>query len=148
MKPVHFLGLGLLAGLTGLGSLLAVMSFRWQEAAYPEQAFTASAGAPPAGASAEVAAGKAGFQGKCASCHSIGDGRRAGPDLKGVTAQRPRDWLVEFIVAPDNVIASGDTTAAQLVQEYGMPMPNLGVSKTDAEQILAYIESQSGAAQP
>ncbi len=70
----------------------------------------------------------------------------AGPDLKGVTSNRPHDWLVNFIVAPDKVIASGDPTAQQLVKEYGMPMPNLGVSNADAQAILAYIAQQSGGA--
>ncbi|MHB1133594.1 MAG: c-type cytochrome [Chloroflexota bacterium] len=87
------------------------------------------------------------FQEKCAGCHSIGGGRMAGPDLKDITARRPRDWLVNFIVQPDQVIASGDAVAAQLVQEYGgLRMPNTGVNAAQAEAILKHIEG--GAAAP
>jgi len=68
----------------------------------------------------------------------------AGPDLKGVTDRRPHEWLVNFITAPDQLIAGGDPTAKQLVAEFGMPMPNLGISKADAEAILSYIAAQSG----
>lgn len=90
--------------------------------------------------------GKSVFDQKCASCHSIGGGKLIGPDLKGVTGQRPHDWLINFITTPDKVIASGDATAKQLVGEYGMPMPNVGVSQQQAEDILAYIQQQSGGA--
>lgn len=89
--------------------------------------------------------GQAIFQQKCQSCHTVGKGRTVGPDLQGVTSKRDRSWLVKFITAPDQVIAQGDPTAKQLVQEFGMPMPNLGVSEKDAEALLAYLEAQSGA---
>ena len=97
----------------------------------------------------DAAQGQAIFVQKCASCHTIGGGKLVGPDLKGVTATRPRDWLVRFITTPDQVIASGDATAQQLVQEYGgIPMPNLGLTTVEAEDVLAYIQAQSGAAAP
>ena len=115
----------------------------------------AAAAPPAAGPAAAVPAvafqpkgdannGKTAFQQKCASCHTIGGGKTVGPDLKGVTSQRPQDWLVNFITAPDKVIASGDPTATQLVKEYGLPMPNLGISQSQAEDILTYIYQQSG----
>jgi mono/diheme cytochrome c family protein len=93
----------------------------------------------------DAAQGKALFDRSCAGCHTIGGGRTVGPDLKGVSANRPRDWLVEFIATPDRVIARGDPTATQLLQEYGgVPMPNLGITPAQAADILAYIDQQSG----
>lgn len=80
------------------------------------------------------------FTQKCAGCHTIGGGKLLGPDLKGVTARRPRGWLIEFIVAPDRVIARGDPVAVELLKEYGLPMLNTGVSDAEAQEILAYIE--------
>lgn len=89
--------------------------------------------------------GQAIFEQKCKSCHTIGGGRLVGPDLKGVTARRDRNWLIRFIVSPDQLIAQGDPIAKQLVQEYdGIPMPNMGLSDEEAKEVLAHIEAQSG----
>ncbi len=88
--------------------------------------------------------GKAIFEQKCQSCHSIGGGRIVGPDLKGITERRERGWLIRFIVSPDELIAQGDPIAKQLVEEYGIPMPNMGLSEPEGEEVLAYIEAQSG----
>lgn len=88
--------------------------------------------------------GQAIFEQKCKGCHTIGGGRTVGPDLKGVTGNRDRDWLIRFITSPDRLIAEGDSIAKQLIQQFGVSMPNLGVSANDAENILAYLDAQSG----
>ncbi len=88
--------------------------------------------------------GQAIFIQKCFGCHSIGGGGIVGPDLKDVTERRERDWLLRFIVSPDKLIAQGDPIAKQLVEQYGIVMPNMGLSEQEAEQVLAYIEAQSG----
>ncbi len=149
MRSVHTLGLGMLVGAVALGGMLTVMTYRWQMEAFPEATPTVASTAASQGGMAgmtmpaqDAAQGKTLFESKCAGCHTIGGGKKAGPDLKGIAKTESHDWLVNFITAPDKVIASGDPTAAQLVKEYGMPMPNLGVSKTGAEAILAYISSQ------
>ncbi len=98
----------------------------------------------PAYAATPVENGQAIFEQKCKSCHTIGGGRAVGPDLKGINSRPDTDWLVRFMVAPDKLISQGDARAKQLVQEYGFPMPNLGLSEGDAKAVLAYIESQSG----
>lgn len=149
MRSVHVLGVGLVIGSVALGAMLAVTTYRWQAEAMSEQGAAAVATPATPQPAAPVAAQDTSqaqtlFSQKCAGCHSIGGGRLAGPDLKGVTDLRPRDWLVRMIVEPDKLIASGDATAQQLVQEYGMPMPNLGISTADAEAIVSYIEIQSG----
>ncbi len=141
MRSVHLLGMGFVVGAVALGAILTVMAFRWQESAYPSTgsvvAYAAHTGATAG--SQDTAKGKAIFDQKCAGCHTVGGGKRMGPDLKGVTAQRSHDWLVRMIVEPDKLIASGDPIAAQLVKEYGTPMPNLGVSQQDAEAVLAFL---------
>lgn len=83
------------------------------------------------------------FEQKCLSCHTIGAGRTVGPDLEGVTANRDTAWLINFITAPDKVIAGGDPIAKELVQQYGLPMPNLGVTEEEARAVLVYIDTQS-----
>ncbi|MCR4373793.1 MAG: cytochrome c [Acidobacteria bacterium] len=66
------------------------------------------------------------FKQNCASCHTIGGGRLVGPDLKDVATRRDRAWLVEFILAPSDVIARADPYALQLQQEArGVVMPTL-----------------------
>jgi hypothetical protein len=70
----------------------------------------------------QVQEGQAIFQAQCAACHTIGGGPLAGPDLEGVAARRPRDWLVQWIAAPDQVLAGGDPTATQPAVEPCLPV--------------------------
>ena len=107
-------------------------------------AFTASIQVAPVYASLPAASGQTIFEQKCQACHSIGGGRLVGPDLAGVTSRRDRDWLISFITAPDQLIAQGESLAKQLVQEYGLEMPNLGLAEQEVEEVLAYIKAQSG----
>ncbi|HEX9254002.1 MAG TPA: c-type cytochrome, partial [Candidatus Angelobacter sp.] len=65
--------------------------------------------------SAEAAAT---FNKRCTACHTFGKGVKVGPDLKGVTERRKRDWLVKFIHASSTVINSGDATAVSLFAEF------------------------------
>ena len=160
MKPLHITGLGMIVGATALGILLAFVALRWQEASYPESSFVAAVQGEPAQSALTPAAkpgsltaaqiaqaatrGKAIFDQKCAGCHTIGAGRTAGPDLKGVTQTRDRAWLTEFIQTPDKVIARNDPIAIKLKDEYGgLEMPNLGISAAQAEDLLYYVDSRS-----
>ena len=80
----------------------------------------------------------------CAACHTIGKGVRVGPDLKGVTARRDRDWLIRFLVAPNVMLAKKDPIAMELDAQFqGVRMPNLGLSKTDAADLIAYMKTQT-----
>jgi cytochrome c2 len=85
-------------------------------------------------------AGQQTFQSLCVSCHTIGGGNLVGPDLAGVTERRDAAWLQRFIVEPDKVLAEGDPIATALLAEFNnVPMPNMGVSATQAGDILAYL---------
>ena len=111
----------------------------------------AQAGAPrstvPVSTPTSAGAGKAIFDSKCGACHSIGGGRRpTGPDLKDVTQRRERDWLLRIITVPDQLISQGDPIVKGLVAEFGLNMPNLGLSRAEAEEVLKFIESSSGTA--
>ncbi len=117
----------LLLGLTFLGS------------AYLVQA------APP-GQTAEQ--GKAIFDKNCASCHTIGGGDLVGPDLKGVTDRRDREWLEHWLSKPDEMLAHKDPIATEMLAQYqNIPMPNQGLTDAEVEALLFYLE-ESGEAQP
>ncbi len=89
--------------------------------------------------------GQAIFEEKCIACHTIGAGTLVGPDLEGVTERRDRDWLFEWIQKPDEMLARGDPIAAQLLQEFNnVPMPNQGLSGSQAEELLAFLENPGG----
>jgi len=96
-------------------------------------------GAFSAGAGAADEDGKAIFGQLCAGCHTIGGGKLAGPDLQGLADRRERAWVERFIQAPDEVIASGDPIAKQLLAEYGAQMPNLGVSDAQLAALVAFL---------
>lgn len=93
--------------------------------------------APGAGAAGED--GKAIFDRLCTGCHTIGGGPLAGPDLQGLAERRERAWVERFILVPDEVIASGDPIAKQLVDEFGTQMPNLGVTQAQIGPLLTYL---------
>ena len=85
------------------------------------------------------------FQQQCASCHTIGSGKLVGPDLLGVTQRRDPEWLRRWILAPDKMLAEGDPTATQLLQEYNnVPMPNLGLTEQQVEALIAYLQTGAG----
>src|SRR5579863_3201202 len=94
-------------------------------------------------AEADAAAGQKLFQEKgCVACHTVGKGNLVGPDLKGVTARRPREWLEQWIAAPDAMIAKKDPVAVGLLHEFhDVPMPNLELSSSDVTAILAYLDT-------
>lgn len=102
----------------------------------------------PAYAATPAEQGQIIFEQRCQSCHTIGGGRLVGPNLNGITTHRDTDWLISFITAPDKLIAEGDPIAKEIVQEYGLLMPNLGLTDDDAIAVLAYIESQSSESKP
>jgi protein SCO1/2 len=86
------------------------------------------------------------FSTHCGACHTIGRGDRIGPDLRDVTATRDRAWLSRFIVEPDKMIAERDPVALSLLAKYRVRMPNLGLTKHDAAELVEYLEEQGRAA--
>jgi len=86
------------------------------------------------------------FQQSCASCHTIGGGDTVGPDLAGVLDRSDREFVKQFILAPDAMIAAGDPTATALLEKYGVPMPNLGLTEDQVASLIAYLEAAGGTA--
>jgi protein SCO1 len=85
--------------------------------------------------------GQALFVKLCAPCHTVGQGDRVGPDLKGVTDRRARSWLVSYIKDPQKMRTQKDSVAVELAARYkGVRMPTMGISDNDAADLLAYVE--------
>lgn len=84
------------------------------------------------------------FQRKgCGSCHSIGRGRMAAPDLLGVVERRTTDWLQEFLRNTDQMLGS-DPIAQALLEEYRyIKMPNMGVTDTEIEALIHFLAAES-----
>lgn len=100
--------------------------------------------AHPAPAQAQDAADF--YRRNCYSCHTIGGGRLAGPDLKGLTERQPdRDWLIKWIVDPATLRDSGDPYAEKLKREArGAIMPKImGMTPELANMLISLIEAES-----
>lgn len=81
------------------------------------------------------------FNKRCTACHTYGKGIKVGPDLKGVTDRRKRDWLIKFIHASSVVIKSGDRTATDLFALFKQQrMPDwTDLSEKQINDILDYV---------
>jgi len=100
-------------------------------------------------ASAQVAgSGKQTFSTVCVACHTVGEGKRVGPDLAGVHERHTEEWMIEFIRSSQTMIKSGDPEAVALAEAYpGLIMPDNPLSDDQIRSILAYVrELESGAA--
>ena len=88
---------------------------------------------------AAAAAGKQLFETKCTACHKF-DERYVGPALRGVTARRTPEWILNMMLNPDKMIKE-DPEAKNLFAQYLTPMTFQNVTQQDAETILAYLRS-------
>ena len=80
----------------------------------------------------------------CSFCHTIGAGNKVGPDLRGVTEYRDRDWLASFIINPLKMRQQKDPIALALAEIYpGVHMPRLGLNPIDAEDMISYLEHET-----
>ena len=84
------------------------------------------------------------YEDNCATCHTIGGGVAGGPDLKGVTARRDREWLIRFLLDPDAF--AKDPAVIQMIKDAdGLAMGRTdGLTRELAEAILLLIDRQSG----
>ena len=92
--------------------------------------------------SVTIATGQAIFNQDCSSCHGfVQDG--IGPQLGGVTAMMPLQWLRNFIKDPKKVIESGDERASSLYEKYKAMMPSFGHYPDEKiNQIIAFINTK------
>ncbi len=103
----------------------------------------------PSTAHAGAAQGEANFTKHCSACHTVGGGKRVGPDLKGVTERRKRDWLLKWIPASQSLVKANDPTATELMREYNnVPMPDFPLSAAEVGDLIDYMAGAGAAAAP
>ena len=110
---------------------------------------TAGAGHNYAGAPKlrRITTGERLFRSRCAGCHSVSGAEPAGalgPDLAGVVQRRELGWLLNWLRAPDQVLAANDPIATALYRRYNrLAMPNLGLNQEEALALIEYIDDET-----
>ena len=95
----------------------------------------------------QISRGEQLFRSRCVSCHSITGNEiedALGPDLLAVTRQRDKQWLLNWLKAPDQMLKKKDPIAIALFKKYNnLLMPNLRLNKMEAQDLLDYIEKET-----
>jgi antitoxin component YwqK of YwqJK toxin-antitoxin module len=86
--------------------------------------------------------GKQLFMQNCSMCHSS-DKDIVGPAVRGVTARRTNDWLMQMITNGSVLIKSGDKDAEDLYEKwYRVEHPNFErLSKDEVSAIIDYLKT-------
>ena len=121
------------------------MDPEWRAGSHPlPDGFAAAPPTPVKEVSGHDVPGQALFIKACASCHTIGNGDKVGPDLAGVGERRTREWLAAYLSAPEKLRAANDPIALELRDRFGaVRMPNLGLAETDVADLASYIAARS-----
>lgn len=86
--------------------------------------------------------GKEIFVKKCSACHTIGEGKRVGPDLMGITEIRNIEYLKKFINKPSDFFGK-NKIADSLLKVYGIKMPDQNLEKEEVLSIIEYLKFAS-----
>lgn len=96
---------------------------------------------------AQAGEGETIFKTVCGACHTVGEGVRVGPDLKGATERHPEEWLLRFIKDSQALVKAGDPAAVELFKKFNnIPMPPNAYSDAQIRELLAFIRERSGGA--
>jgi cytochrome c2 len=79
----------------------------------------------------------------CSTCHSIGKGVLAGPDLAGLTQRREMDWIKRWLKNTTEMLASDSIAQAMLAEAKGVKMPQVKLSDAEIDQLIHYIAQES-----
>jgi len=88
----------------------------------------------------DAVAGKLAFESKCMACHSVGEGKKLGPDVAGVTKRRSQAWLARWLKEPEKMLQTDPDAKAMLREYNNLPMPNQSLSEAEVRQYLKYFQ--------
>jgi nitrite reductase (NO-forming) len=88
----------------------------------------------------DAVAGKLAFESKCLACHTIGGGKKLGPDLAGVTKHRSADWLTRWLKDPEAMLKTDEHARAMLKEYNNIPMPNQSLTDAEVRQFIKYFQ--------
>jgi nitrite reductase (NO-forming) len=88
----------------------------------------------------DAVAGKLAFESKCLACHSMGQGKKLGPDLAGVTRHRDTAWLARWLKSPEEMLKTDEHAKAMLKEYNNIPMPNQSLSDAEIKQFVKYFQ--------
>lgn len=88
----------------------------------------------------EALAGKQAFESKCLACHSVGQGKKLGPDLAGSSKRRTEQWLTNWLRSPEKMLESDPDAKAMLREYNNIPMPNQNLSDDEIRQYIKYFK--------
>src|SRR5262249_28767475 len=79
----------------------------------------------------------------CVRCHKVGtEGEgEAGPNLAGIGARQPREYILESIVFPNKQIAQGFET---LIVTLNNGISYAGIVKSETDSVLELISPEDG----
>lgn len=91
--------------------------------------------------------GKAIFNARCASCHSVTK-VLTGPALAGVDERRDMNWIINFIHSSQTMVKQGDKQAVALFEQFNkIPMPDHpDLTDNQIKDVVLYIKSEAKAA--
>lgn len=82
------------------------------------------------------------FRANCGACHSIGNGKVVGPDLKGVETRHTDAWILKWVKSSQTLVKTGDKDAVKLFKDNNqIVMPDQPLNDADIKSILAYIKA-------
>lgn len=81
------------------------------------------------------------FQQKCGACHKMGE-KYVGPALGDVTKRRTPAYIMNMILNPQEMVER-HPIAKQLLAEHMTFMPNQGLTREEAREVVEYLRTQA-----
>ena len=94
-----------------------------------------------------ISRGEQMFRTRCATCHTLTGHELAealGPDLLNINKRRDKQWLLNWLKAPDQMLEKKDPIAIALYKKYNnLVMPNMRLNKEEAQSLLEFISDET-----
>ena len=75
----------------------------------------------------------------CIFCHTVGRGKRIGPDLDRLSEHRTRVWVLRWLKDPSSMLLQDDQ-ARELAREAPTPMPALNLGESEVAQRADHLQ--------